>query len=111
MTDPIDIAPVDLTPLDPSRDEPRWERMIASVVQRALTEARRLTVARQLAAWARPVLAIAATLAIAAWTGAALTPTGATATAPTSVMTQWAYEGQAPEAATIFETLGGDHGE
>ena len=59
---------VDLTALDPSREAERWNRLLDSVATRAWNaRRRRLTVSFQVVSWARPALAIAATLALVSW--------------------------------------------
>lgn len=56
---------IDFSSLDPSRNRQRWEARIATIANRATeNRRRRLTIAGQLVAWSRPVLAIAAGLAI-----------------------------------------------
>jgi len=65
----MDEDRMDLSPLDPSADTARWDRMVASVVARGMdarAAARRPSVADLLALWRRPALALAAVLAIAA---------------------------------------------
>jgi hypothetical protein len=62
--------PVDLGPLDPALDQVRWERLVRSVAARgaagaALRRPRNLVL--QLAAWARPAMALAAAAALVAW--------------------------------------------
>lgn len=62
---------LDLSPLDPTRDAVRWERLIRSVTDRAAPElarrAARRSLAGTVAAWARPTLAAAAALVLLAF--------------------------------------------
>ncbi|PKN55062.1 MAG: hypothetical protein CVU56_23340 [Deltaproteobacteria bacterium HGW-Deltaproteobacteria-14] len=104
---------VDLSPLDPTRDPQRWEALVARVVTRAVAHARRrLTIGAQLAAWARPALAVAAALALVAWAGAAISSPSSEATrlSRVQVVTDWAYEGAAPSAGQIIEVMGESNG-
>jgi len=107
---------IDLSVLDPSRDEERWERLVESVASRAWSaRRRRLTVGNQLTAWARPGLAIAAAVAIAVWAGALTSAekraaaTGSQAE-PAFVLAGWAVSDQVPETSKILEVLGGSNG-
>ncbi len=108
----MDEQKIDLTVLDPSRDPERWERLVQSVVSRASAARRRtLTVGRQLVAWARPALAIAAGLALLSWAGRLASPEPEAAVArarddPASVLVRWASSDERPPAARILEVLG-----
>lgn len=110
--DPTDTAPVDLRLLDPSRDRARWDAMVARVVARAVAHTRRLTVGAQLAAWARPALALAAALALVTWVALALAPPAVPSGAVSELetLTDWAVDGAAPTATQIYELVEAHHG-
>ena len=61
---------VDLSPLDPRGDPPRFDRLVRAIVQDAHVDAQRRSTATailvELARWTRPALAAAAVVAIAA---------------------------------------------
>jgi hypothetical protein len=108
---------VDLSALDPSRDPERWDRMVRSVAARAVAARRRRNSVRgQLVAWTRPVLAAAASLALASWAGALASGRGRHEAPPPEqreepafVVAQWAASGQVPSTSRILEVLGGRH--
>ena len=107
---------LDLSALDPARNAPRWESMMHSVVARATeSRRRRITVTRQMLAWAGPVLAAAAAIALVSWIGA-LSSTSPnvdsvrSATEPAFVLSTWAANDARPEPAQILEVLGESHG-
>jgi hypothetical protein len=103
---------LDLSPLDPSRDGERWERLVQSVASRALRAHRaRLTVTGQMLAWARPVLALAAAVSLVSW-GGALAVSGRSTQGsqpqvePTQQLASWALNDQLPDTATILTVMG-----
>jgi hypothetical protein len=104
---------IDLSSLDPSRDEARWNRRIELIAARAAAAGRRrLTVAQQLRTWMRPALAIAASVALVSWLGALASrpsePTAITATEdPASTLARWAMSDERPSTSSILEVLGG----
>jgi hypothetical protein len=83
---------IDLSPLDPSRDRVRWERMVRSVAAQAAPHPVLLDLLRL----ARPALAIAAALAILAWVPALFSQREA------GSLVEWA----SPSAAELL-SLGG----
>lgn len=103
---------MDLSALDPTRDELRYERLVRRIVDAAGPElARRAAAATplaMLAGWARPTLTAAAVVAVLA--GSALMSTeraGAPAAAPDNVAdalglpapaSDWLIEGREPSA-------------
>jgi hypothetical protein len=115
---------IDLSPLDPSRDPLRWERMVRSVAARgaeAAARGRPATLALQLVAWARPAMAAAAALALAVWVPAWLragptattTPPSTTTPAGTAADTAarlaaWAATDESATASSLLLTLGDD---
>jgi hypothetical protein len=107
---------IDLSALDPSQDRERWEAIAKSVASRALAARRRPgTVARQVLAWSRPVLAIAATVALVSWAAAwANRPRTAAVNQPQAepafVLARWAMVDERPSADQMLQVLGADHG-
>lgn len=112
----MDDERLDLSALDPSRDSARWDRLVTSIAERAAGKRReQLTMTHQLMVWARPVLAIAAALALVSWCGAWAHGTTHTAPAtrveqPESVLSRWAASGGQPSAARMLSVLGGSDG-
>lgn len=108
-------GPIDLSPLDPSRDRLRWERMIRATAARA-TRPRPNPVLADLSSWARPLLAMAAALALLAWLpallgrGAGTTAAAAAARDPALSLSTWASTGELPATADLLATLGGEDG-
>lgn len=105
---PVDDDKLDLSPLDPTLDAAGFEAMVQSIAARA---------ARQIAAapeeimlrWWRPALALAASMAMAAWGPsllAARQPTSASAQDPAAALLQWSRGEGASSAAEILESLG-----
>jgi hypothetical protein len=96
---------IDLSPLDLARDGARWERMIQGVVTRAL--AAPLTVRAQLAAWARPVLAVAALAAAVAWAPLVLGGRAAETARldAASALAEWAAGDHVPATNEVWTAL------
>jgi hypothetical protein len=63
---PSDDERLDLTALDPTRDRVRFETLVRSTVTAAMARRRRSATTEALRWW-RPALALAASLALAAW--------------------------------------------
>ena len=116
-----DEVPVDLSALDPSRDEVRWAAMVKQVAKRAvaLRAARREpTVGSLLLAWSRPVLAAAAILVAASWAiagararTAATTPAASPRASHVPAALQvaaWASNDETPETTAILSAMGGE---
>jgi hypothetical protein len=102
---------IDFRALDPSTDAVTWSLRVAEVAERGRARARRRSVPRQLRAWARPTLVLAAALAAAVWAGAFLAgPRDADATEPAYVVAQWAANEARPSPRQILEVLGDDDG-
>jgi hypothetical protein len=104
---------IDLSPLDPCKDQERWNDLINTIARRAMhARRRRLSVSYQLLAWARPAVAMAAAIALMVVVGASVnryqsqTNTNR-AVKPTLMLAVWATTNQAPSTATIIEVLGG----
>ena len=115
-----DEVSVDLSALDPSRDEARWAGMVKQVAKRAiaLRAVRRTpTVGSLLLAWSRPVLAGAAILVAVSWAiagararTAATTPaaTPSTSNVPAALqVAAWASNDETPETTAMLSMMGG----
>jgi hypothetical protein len=104
----MDPDRIDFSALDPARDELRWERRVRTVVARAATRPVERTALR----FARPLLAVAAALALLAWapslfgTGALPAQAGDAAVS----LSQWAAQGEVPAGADVWTTFGGHDG-
>ena len=111
----MDDERIDLSLLDPSRNELRWRRTVDALVVKAIAERRkRVSIEEQLLRWARPVLAVAAGLCIVAWTASLLG--GARPAQPQTVAAEpaalafasWAANNQVPEPSDLFAVLRGN---
>lgn len=120
---------MDLSILDPSRDQERWKAIVDSLASRAWnTRRRQLSVSFQIVCWARPALAIAASLALVSWAatwardgtarcaacvdGATTSSTSSrSAQDPTTQLAQWAAADQMPATMQILQVLGTRHGD
>jgi hypothetical protein len=111
----MDDQGIDLSFVDPSLDAERWDKLVQSIARRALAaRRRRLTVGYQLLAWARPILAIAAGVALMSGVGSLLSPEcGVSATEsqedPAVVLARWAASDERPSPSKILEVLGDRH--
>ncbi len=103
----MDDDPIDFGSLDPSRDALGWERRIRATAARAMA-ARTPSFARQVTAWARPALAIAASMTVVfgalAWSRITA---GAAQTDGTQQLVEWAHQGAVPTDADVGSLLGG----
>jgi hypothetical protein len=97
----MDEPPVDLSPLDPSRDRARWDRLVASVAARA--RARRPSFAQVLVRGGVPAFALAAAAALAVWIArpAPRAPAPVTRDAADAI-TGWAYGASADPFALVY---------
>jgi hypothetical protein len=105
----MDDDPIDLSPLDPSSDTRRWERMVRSLSARAASNAAQHPVLIDLARWARPVLAISAAVAIVAWMPS-LFSRRAKAADPVAALVTWALRDEVPPTDELLRMLGGADG-
>lgn len=107
---------IDLSPLDPTKDQGRWNDLISTIARRAIeARRRRMSVPYQLLAWARPAVAMAAAIALIVVAGASVSryqsQTNSSHTVePTFMLTVWAATNQPPSTATMIEVLGGARG-
>ncbi|MBI3204309.1 MAG: hypothetical protein HYZ29_22420 [Myxococcales bacterium] len=107
--------PVDLSALDPARDSARWEARIGAVTTRVLAARRRkVSVGDQLALWARPSMAVAASLALVTWAGVwafgGLAPAVQRSSDPAIELARWASTGELPATPQLMKLLGDSHG-
>ena len=116
---------IDLSALDPARDEKRWSEMIDRVSARSIAARSRPRadagaglIAHQIVAWARPALAIAATLALVVWAVAFAANSSrspavgeAARAEPAFALSTWASRDELPSTADLLDTLGGEHAE
>jgi hypothetical protein len=105
-----DEEPIDFSALDPRRDELRFERLVRETTKRALSR-REPTLVDVVPRMARPLLALAAGLAVLAWVPrlTAHEATGeptATARTPSEALADWALTGEAPSGQELFASLG-----
>jgi hypothetical protein len=102
---------LDLGPLDPTQDALRFERMVRSVVARAVAQ-RPPEAQLLLVRWWGPALALAASLALAAWLPSMLrgsTQSSATSNSdPATVLLSWARSGGPSSASDVLDSLGED---
>jgi hypothetical protein len=107
---------IDLSPLDPTRDQGRWNDLISAIARRGVeARRRRMSVTYQLLAWARPAVAMAAAVALIVAVGASASryqskTNARPAVKPTLILTVWAATNQPPSTATMIEVLGGARG-
>jgi hypothetical protein len=107
-----DEEPVDLSPIDPARDAPRWDALVASVAARARAR-RRPSLARELVRRGVPAFALAAAAAAVVWI-ARPRPEPApppAERAPSDVIATWGLTGggDAIDLLGAGEARGGDH--
>jgi hypothetical protein len=101
---------IDFSSLDPARNAKRWESRIEHIANRAAENCRgKLTVMGQLIVWTRPMLAIAASIALVGWIS--LLTFGEQSSSvkldPTTAITTWAARDELPSTETVISTLGG----
>ena len=102
----MENEPIDFSPLDPSRDQVRWERMVRAVAARGRA-VRRPPILR----YARPALAVAAIVALAVWAPLLIRRPGAeVATSdPATSLADWARSGETPAPSDLIGVFGEDH--
>jgi hypothetical protein len=112
----MDYEKIDLSSLDPSTDQERWNGLIDAIVKGAVRARRkRSSVTYQLLAWARPAMAVAAAVAMTVVIGASLnrdTPRSSLSkrAKPALLLAEWATTDKALSTATMVELLGGARG-
>lgn len=110
----MDDERIDLSAIDPYNNCQGWDRLAESIAVRAWSaRQRRLTIGIQLLAWARPVLVIAATVALFSWAGALAAKrqntTEPVATEdPVVALATWADRDKLPSTATVLYLMGQD---
>ena len=102
--------PIDLSMLDPTRNRQRWQSRIDKiVVDTVRARQRRPGLFDQVDRFARPALAIAATLALISWGATLQAGNQATTSAvgsPTTTLLQWAMNDEVPSTSEVFQSLG-----
>jgi hypothetical protein len=106
---------IDLSALDPARDTHHWNRLVESVVTRALANRQQpLTIGFQMLMWSRPILAIAAALALVFGLRELLPHerlAHSRAVAPAFILANWAANDERPDTTKILQVLGGSNDE
>lgn len=103
---------IDLSSLDPSRDSERWQKLVQSLADRAFAKRQQqLTIGYQMAAWARPVLAVAAAVTLAFGANVWLNHERRSALTlrpvePAFVLATWAAADERPATSNILQVLG-----
>jgi hypothetical protein len=115
MSDPEKI---DFGPLDPTKDEQRWQRLVAETTSRVRSQRGRRapTVSGQLVAWGGPALSLAAALALVVWSGS-LWVHARTAERTRAVvrseqaaqLLQWALNDEVPPPEVVLQVVKGGH--
>jgi len=105
---------IDFSDLDPARDRMRFERMVDAIVLRAVeaadAPAGTAALMRQITAWSRPTLALAATLTLLVWAGALMSrPSTPESNAAVWSLSTWALNDQVPSATEILEVMNDDN--
>ncbi|MGC4121448.1 MAG: hypothetical protein QM765_44110 [Myxococcales bacterium] len=103
---------LDLSALDPTRDELRFERMVRSLAAKAVAQRPPDSLGLAVRFW-RPALALAASLALLAWAPSLLTSSSSTVSSdgettadPGTTLLSWA-SGEGPtSAADVLTTFG-----
>jgi len=112
-----DDQKIDLSALDPTRDQLRFERMVRGVASQAAArpvrpgeDDDRLGASALAIQWWKPSLALAACLALAAWAPQLFLSTGATETSasadPGATLLTWTTQAARPSAAEVLQSLG-----
>ncbi|MBI5548949.1 MAG: hypothetical protein HY901_34130 [Deltaproteobacteria bacterium] len=108
-----DDRKLDLSALDPTGDELRFERLVRAVAARS-AQRRRPNAFSFTLRWWRPALALAAVLTIGVWTPALLRSKASSSTSafaeprdPAAKLMSWASSGGPSSAAEVLDSLGG----
>ncbi len=96
-----DETKLDLSALDPTRDQLRFERLVRDVSGRAVRSRR-----DPLWTVGKASLALAAGLALAAWAPQLLATTSESASDPGAALLTWHTEGGPASAAEVLASLG-----
>lgn len=105
-------TPIDFSSLDPTRNRARWDARIEFVARGAAASRRkRTTIEGQLLAWSRPMLAIAASVALVGSIGVSMTegPTATQNVDPVMELSTWAARDEVPSAEAVMTAFGGGH--
>jgi len=111
-----DPEKIDFSPLDPSKDELRWQRLIVATASRARGSRRAPTVIDQLVAWGRPALAFAAALCVVLWSGSWWAQTRTAERKRAAVQSEqaerllrWALDDEVPPPEVVLQVVGDAH--
>jgi hypothetical protein len=101
---------IDFSPLDPTRDEMRFERLVRTMASQAAARYRHLTTWTFVIRWWRTALILAATSTLFAWVPSLIATSridaGAIAMAdPVEVVVQWVHDGDVPSADKVLDSL------
>lgn len=104
---PFGDDPIDFSPLDPTLDRARFEARVQGIAARAARQVG-AGVEESLLRFGRPALAIAASMALAAWGPSLLAAHTASAGAedPAGALLRWSLAGGPTSAAEVLESLG-----
>jgi hypothetical protein len=103
---------IDFTSLDPTRQRAKWDARIDFVVRSAVASHRkRTTVEGQLLLWARPMLAVAATVALVGTIAVTVTerPKLVTKSDPAMEIITWAARDDIPSTEAVMTAFGDAH--
>jgi len=108
----MDEERLDLSAIDPSHDHEHWDRLVRSVASRGWAAHRaRVSVHLQLVSWARPVLAVAAMVALFSWAGALSAPRAsgirsASSEDPVVALAKWSQSDALPSTDRVLYVMG-----
>jgi hypothetical protein len=103
---------IDFSSLDPTRARASWDARIDVVVRKAVASRRkRTTVEGQLLLWARPMLAVAATVALVGTVAVTVTerPKLAIKSDPALEIVTWAARDDLPSTEVVMTAFGDAH--
>jgi hypothetical protein len=98
----MDDEKVDLSPLEPFGDRDQRERLVRALARRAADGVQH-PVLSDLSRWARPVLAVAAALALLAWLPSLLDQRESAD--PASAILRWARRNEVPPTGELLTVL------
>jgi hypothetical protein len=98
---------LDLSALDPTRDELRFARLVRSVGSRAAQARGPADAGALLVRWWLPTLALAASVALAAWAPSLVSDlTPSQSSDPAATLLQWARGTRSPTPSEVLASLG-----
>jgi hypothetical protein len=108
----MDDTPIDFSSLDPTRHRARWDARIEFVARAsAASRRKRLTIEGQLIAWSRPMLAVAASVALIGSIGVSITegPAVTKNADPVLELSTWAARDEVPSPEAVMNAFRGEH--